>query len=181
MPDTPPAHGPSDAHPALFRIVRSQFPFGAFFGHDLIALLDPANRLLREADGLATSRSGRIKPIGYLPSDRLKVHEFDRAALYRPTQPRVTLFEGTHAEAMQRWAALREAGRMLNALDLPYPFLGLGPNSNSVACTLTAAMALDDRLRCGRRHAPGRGTLLLQPAQLADLHQRHGWPSSKAV
>lgn len=165
-PDIASAHGASDAGRAPFRIIRSQFPFGAFFGHDVIALLDPADTLLLEADGLATSRTGRIKPIGYLPSDRLKVHEFDRPALYRPTQPHVTLFEGTHAETMQRWAALREAGRLLNALDLRYPFLGLGPNSNSVACTLAAAMALDDRLHCGRRFAPGRGTLLLQPDAL---------------
>lgn len=171
---------PPDASRPAFRIIRSQFPFGGFFGHDLIALLDPAGALLLEADGLATSRTGQIKPIGYLPSDRLKVHEFDRPALYRPAQSHVTLFEGTHDEAMQRWTALREAGRMLNALDLRYPFLGLGPNSNSVACTLTAAMALDDRLHCGRRYAPGRGTLLLPPSELAGLRRRHGWDSATA-
>ena len=175
------APNPPDADRARCRIIRSQFPFGAFFGHDLIALLDPAGALLLEADGLATSRTGQIKPIGYLPSDRLKVHEFDRPALYRSEQPRTTLFEGTHAEAMQRWAALREAGRMLNALDLHYPFLGLGPNSNSVACTLTSAMGLDDSLRCGRRYAPGRGTLLLPPNELAGLRRRHGWDSATSA
>lgn len=159
--------------PGPFRIVKAQFPVAMLFGHDLIALLDADGRLLREANGLATSRQGRIKPIGYLPSDRLKVYEFSAPALYRAQQRQLTLCTGSWEEVSRHWRVLRAAASALNARHLRYPMLGFGPNSNSVATTLIAAMGLADPDLAGRC-APGRRTLLLDAGTLAALRERHG-------
>lgn len=52
-----------------YRIVKSQLPLvGGLGGHNLIAVLDPKGNVVHELNGLATSKDGKIKPIGYLPS-----------------------------------------------------------------------------------------------------------------
>lgn len=58
-----------------YRIVKSQLPLvGGLGGHNFIAVLDPSGKVVHELNGLATSKDGAIKPIGYLSSDRLKVY-----------------------------------------------------------------------------------------------------------
>lgn len=58
-----------------YKIVKSQLPLiGGIAGHNFIAVLDPNNRVIHELNGLATSKDGEIKPIGYLPSDKLYVY-----------------------------------------------------------------------------------------------------------
>ncbi|WP_051229126.1 hypothetical protein [Paludibacterium yongneupense] len=153
------------------RIIESQLPLlGKLGGHNLLVLLDGAGKVLCELDGLATSRDGRIKPVGYLLSDRLKVYAFARATFHAPTQAHAVLLEGSRTALENRFDAARAAGEAINRRDLPYPLLGLGKNSNSVASTLIRAMALDEPdLPGNARFTPGRGRLLLDQETLAGI------------
>ena len=155
-----------------YRIVLGQLKLGAtlgLFGHNFLALLGPDGTVLREINGLATSASGRIKTIGYLPGDRLKVYAFARPCFYRRPCPQAVLFEGDRDAVTRLMAVADRAAREVNALDLPYPFVGLGANSNSVCATLIAAMGLAQpkRLAAGSPLTPGRGRILLSAARAA--------------
>lgn len=159
---------PTDSSvPVALRIVKSQLPIALTFAHHLLVLLDGQGRVLAEIDGLATSKAGRIKPIGYLLSDRLKVYRLEQAMLYRPQQVQATVFEGPSDAVQARWQAAYEAGRAINARHVRYPLLGLGKNSNSVISTLIACMGLPEPALPGRRFAPGCGAMLLPHA---DIH-----------
>ncbi|AZY52246.1 hypothetical protein ACLQ9F_11860 [Bordetella avium] len=154
-------------------IIKCQFPIALAFGHNLLVQTDGNRGLLSEVDGLATSKSGTIKPIGYLPSDQLKVYEFSRPYLYRSIQRQVIIFSGESIEVERRWLALRDGLHAINTLNLPYPILGLGRNSNSVASTLIRCMALDELPIPHSRFAPGQGLMLLPISTINDIQRKH--------
>src|SRR5882724_11758117 len=120
-----------------YRIVEAQLPLVlGLAGHDLIAVLNPAGKVITEFDGLATSASGAIKPIGYLPSDTLKVYEFTGQTYYSSTESQAQLASSTSLPGIQPYInAMTTCKNDMNAENLSYPFLGLGANSNSVAST----------------------------------------------
>lgn len=154
-----------------YRIVESQLPLlGGLGGHNMIVLLDGAGKLLYELDGLATGIDGKIKPVGYLPSDRLKVYAFSRATFYAPDQAHRVLLQGSADDLLNRVNAARAAGEAINQLDLPYPFLGLGKNSNSVASTLIRVMVLvEEDIPGAARFTPGRGEWVLDDETIARI------------
>src|SRR5262249_28386651 len=128
-----------------YRIFEAQLPLvGGLGGHNLLVVVDPDGRVIGELDGLATGADGKVKPIGYLPSDRLKIYPYPGANFYRSDFARTELASGDQTTIMNLWNAARAAGESINALDLQYPFLGMGQNSNSVASTLIAAMGLTE-------------------------------------
>ncbi|MFC4160447.1 hypothetical protein [Chitinimonas lacunae] len=155
-----------------YRILLATLPIVLVAGHRYLVLLDPAGDVLAELNGLATSRSGRIKPIGYLPSDRLKVYESGRR-FYRLDHPQTLLCSGELPDLLPRWQAAREAMGRLNAADLPYPLLGFGRNSNSVVRTLLAVMDLPPQHR-DYRLTPGARSLLLAQREIEEIQQQHG-------
>lgn len=146
-----------------------QYAILGLFSHNLLVLLNESGTLLEELDGLATSAAGRIKPVGYLPSDRLRVHRFAAPFLFQPSQRQALLFEGSEAMVRQRWQAAVRGGEAINALNLAYPFLGLGPNSNSVTSTLIACMGLTEPAIVGGKWAPWRGVQVLAAQQIAAM------------
>lgn len=152
-----------------FSIVESQLQLvGGLGGHDLLILKDPEGRILGELDGLATGADGNIKPIGYLSSDTLKFYSFDGRYLYSDSQPQQTIYSGDLEDVLSRWNAAIDAGEEINKLNLPYPFMGLGDNSNAVASTLIAAMGINETAVPGSAAImPGRGSILL-PKELLD-------------
>jgi hypothetical protein len=174
-------------------------------GHRIIAHADGDGRLLRQINGLATTREGKPIAVGFLPSHRLKVHDSARPPGYwlRPAgtrfeadpdgkwrldrqrghvrldQSRADLWqvvhEGTGEQVARRLSAMETAGEVINARDLPYPFIGMGPNSNSVASTLLAAAGLGlGRIARGASVVPFAGHLLLSDADLAAIRKAAG-------
>jgi hypothetical protein len=124
------------------RLVAGEFVIGPrLAGHRMIGM-EERGHIARLLHGLATAKDGRIKPIGYLPSDRLVVYEWRQGRRgYLPMRraTRVTL-DDDPARIEAAWERGLEAMARLNALTLGYPFMGLGANSNSVFVTLLAAM-----------------------------------------
>lgn len=59
-----------------YQIVESKLSVAGIGYHGVLTLQDSAGNVIRELDGLATNKNGDIKPIGFLPSDTLKVYEF---------------------------------------------------------------------------------------------------------
>ena len=160
-----------------YRIVKSQLPLvGGMGGHNFIAVLDPSGKVVHELNGLATSKDGAIKPIGYLPSDRLKVYSEIEAGVffYNPSQSQQTLYEGSYESVMDKYNKGYEAGKKINDQNLPYPFFGLGKNSNSVASTLLNQMGLDDP-DLGNALTPGEGSLLLPEKNWCDPSDWKDW------
>jgi hypothetical protein len=151
------------------------------------------------ASWLDASGSWRHKPIGYLSTDRLRgydtrshprtflpVHGWDRAS--RSLGPALERGEAalliggdqrlTGRDLDALLAPALAAMTRINALSpgpeggggLPYPRLGFGPNSNSFASTLIAAMGLDEpQLPACARFLPGHRALLLPAETLAGL------------
>ncbi|WP_230479391.1 hypothetical protein [Kingella kingae] len=160
-----------------YRIVKSQLPLvGGMGGHNFIAVLDPSGKVVHELNGLATSEDGAIKPIGYLPSDRLKVYSETEAGgfFYNPSQRQQTLYEGSYESVMDKYNKGYEAGKKINDQNLPYPFFGLGKNSNSVTSTLLNQMGLDDP-DLGNALTPGEGSLLLPEKNWCDPSDWKDW------
>ncbi len=62
----------------------------------------------------------------------------------------------------------------MNQENLPYPFMGLGSNSNSVASTLVACMGKPEPDVTGWALAPGRSTILLTPTQIQSVQSANG-------
>ncbi len=158
-----------------FSIIEAQFTFLAgLAGHHLLAQRNPAGEIMGELDGLAMGRDGSIKPVGYSPCDRLKVFHFQSTYLYAPGLPQCEVYAGSQQEVFNRWDAALDAANAINELDLHYPFLGLGKNSNSVASTLIAAMKLTEPEIPGAAPIlPGKGVMLLSETVLAEIWHRH--------
>ena len=156
-----------------YKIVKSQLPLiGGMAGHNFIVVLDPNNRPIHELNGLATSQDGEIKPIGYLPSDRLRVYNEQEAKMrfYHPSQNQEIVFEGSYEEVMHKFNLGYEIGQEINRRNPSYPILGLGPNSNSVASTLLRGMNLKDP-DLGMALTPGENSLLIPEEELKRIRQ----------
>ena len=149
--------------PGDYSIVEAQLPLiGGLGGHNLLVLKDDQGNVVKELDGLATGADGAVKPIGYLPSDTLKVYEFNAATYYAPGEAQVTLQSGSQADIMKVWNAAETCATAINAKSLSYPFLGFGKNSNSVTSTLDACMGkTEPSIPGGALFTPGQGSLLL--------------------
>lgn len=174
-----------------------------FAAHRMIVIADPKLDAVRQLNGLASwydtaAQCWRHKPIGYLPSDRLR--GYDTAAHPRTFMPingcaprsrniaaaletgaaRV-LAEGlTATEVERRLAPALDALRRINALSdgpeggggLPYPFLGFGRNSNSFFSTMLHVMGFDAPVFANTAWiVPGARGLLLPAAELDDIRQ----------
>jgi hypothetical protein len=140
----------------------------------------------------------RCKPIGYLKSDRLR--GYDTLSHPRTFMPINGIAPGARAlqhaiesgavkvladglsetELTRRIAPALDAIRRVNALSegpeggagLPYPFLGMGRNSNSFFSTLLHVMGFDEpAFRNPARLVPGAGELLLPKDTLASIRQ----------
>jgi hypothetical protein len=159
-----------------YKIVEAQLPVvGGLGGHDLLVLEDPNGNVIGELDGLATGSNGQIKPIGYLPSDTLKVYSYSQATYYTSSEPQATVSSGTQQQIMAEWNAAIACGNAINAEGLSYPFLGIGDNSNSVASTLDSCMgAYEPTIPGSALITPGVGVLLLPPATIQTIEQQNG-------
>gem|GEM_PF-4923658 len=164
-----------------YKIVKSQFPIACLMrrciGHNMLVLIDSEGRFVREMDGLATSQDGTIVPVGYRTSDKLFVYEFSTPYLYKISQPQVVIFNGSETDAMAMWTALQATKQMINKKTLPYPFLGLGKNSNSIASTLINTIGCQERNIPEGGWAPGTGELLLTQAEMMQVRRDHKVPA----
>jgi hypothetical protein len=171
-----------------------RIPWGSdVAAHRMLVIADPKLNAVRQFNGLASwydaaSQAWRCKPIGYLPSDRLR--GYDTAKHPRTFMPINGIQPGARAiepalssgamrvlaeglgeqDLAARLAPATEAMKRVNALSegpeggagLPYPFLGLGPNSNSFFSTLLHVMGFDEpAFARPARLVPGAGGLLL--------------------
>lgn len=176
----------------------------AFAAHKMVIVVDPEGRVVRQFNGLASwfdERAGRWrqKPIGYLPSDRLRAYDTDRSPqTFLPVHgcaPGGGSVDGAvaagdvivlaapveRAALDARLAPALEAIARINALSpgpeggsgVPYPFLGLGTNSNSVFATLVGSMGFAlPAFRRPARIAPGCQTTLLSREEISALCDR---------
>lgn len=142
------------------------------------------------------SQAWRYKPVGYLVTDRLR--GYDTASHPHTFMPingiapnsraiapaietgalKVLASDLSEADLSARIAPALDAINRINALSkgpeggagLPYPFLGMGRNSNSFFSTLLHAMEFDEpSFPNPARLVPGAGTLLLSKDVLAAL------------
>ncbi len=155
-----------------YRIVKVELPLlGGIAGHNFLALIDPKGNVIGEFHGLATDAEGRAKPIGNLPSDRLKGHVEKR--WYQPDFAQAEVASGDHARIMNLWNAAAAARTNMDARDIHYPWFGLGQNSNSYLSTLIASMGLmGPRLPGGAPVKPGAGSMLLGPKDIQDIQRQ---------
>jgi len=176
----------------------------AIAAHRVLAVADGLGRCVRQFNGLASSLDPdrgdwRCKPIGFLPSDRLRIydtadHPHTALAIHGATRGGSGLLEVVRkgeaaiiAEKLDPSAlgsyisAAREAMKRINSRSpgpaggggAPYPFLGLGPNSNSAFATLVAAMGLPlPTVGRGAWLTPGMGRRLLEDHQIKDISDR---------
>lgn len=169
----------------------------------MIVIADPQLNAVRQLNGLASWHDGaasvwRHKPIGYLPSDRLR--GYDTAAHPRTFMPlngcapgtrniaeavklgaaRVLAGNLTQAEIEIRLAPALDALRRINALSegpeggagLPYPFLGFGRNSNSFFSTMLHVMGFEEQAFANAALiVPGARGLLLPASELTRIRQ----------
>ena len=162
-----------------YRIVESQLPLlGGLGGHNLLALLDANGNVISELDGLASTPSGEILPIGFIPFyHRLTTRETLGGLFYDSGNPQATLFTGSSQDVTIRWNAAVATANAISSRDLFYPPLGFGDNSNSVASTLIRAMGFTEPQLPGvpfYRFTPGTGISLLDDVQLINIQQTFG-------
>ena len=156
-----------------YKIVKSQLPLiGGMAGHNFVVVLDSHNRPIHELNGLATSKDGKIKPIGNSPSDKLYVYNEKGAEgfFYKSSQNQAIVFEGSYEEVMHKFNLGYEIGQEINKRNFSYPKWGLGKNSNSVASTLLKGMNLKDT-DLGRALTPGENSLLIPEEELKRIRQ----------
>lgn len=171
--------------------------------HRMIVIADPQRNAVRQLNGLAswldpTSGGWLHKPIGYLPSDRLR--GYDTAAHPRTFMPingcapgsrlidpainagamRVLAHNLSLADLEARLAPALAALQRINGLSdgpeggagLRYPFLGFGRNSNSFFSTMLHAMGFDEPAFANSAFiVPGARGLLLKKEILAEIRQ----------
>jgi len=174
-----------------------------FAAHRMIVIGDPKRDAVRQLNGLASwldpaSGGWLHKPIGYLPSDRLR--GYDSAAHPRTFMPingcaprsralhpaidagavRVLADGLSAAELEARLAPALDAMRRINALSegpeggagLRYPFLGFGRNSNSFFSTMLHVMGFEEQAFARSAYiVPGARGLLLGRDVLAEIRQ----------
>jgi hypothetical protein len=177
-----------------------RIPWGSdIAAHRMLVIVDPQLNASRQFNGLASWHDGqtwRCKPIGYLSTDRLR--GYDTATHPRTFMPINGIAPGSRAVApaiesgamrvlaeglseadlAARLVPAIEAMKRVNALSkgpeggagLRYPFLGMGPNSNSFFSTLLHVMGFDEpAFARPARLVPGAGGLLLPKDVLAEL------------
>ena len=171
--------------------------------HRMIVIADPKRHAVRQLNGLASwldpvSGSWLHKPIGYLPSDRLR--GYDTAVHPRTFMPingcapgsrlidhainagamRVLAYNLSTADLEARLAPALAAMKRINALSegpeggagLRYPFLGFGRNSNSFFSTMLHVMGFDEPVFANSAFiVPGARGLLLRKDVLAQIRQ----------
>jgi hypothetical protein len=160
-----------------YSIVEAQLPLvGGLGGHNLLVVKDPNGNVIGELDGLATGIDGSIKPIGNLSTDTLKVYETAGSYLWSPSEAQATVFTGSYSQVATLWDTAAGCGAAINNRNLPYPWMGLGSNSNSVASTLDACLGVTEPSSVAKNatFTPGVGTLLLDPATIANEQQLNG-------
>lgn len=170
-----------------------------FAAHRMIVIADASGRAVRQINGLASwfndeQHSWRHKPIGYLPTDRLrgydsKTHPRTFMPINGAASPdwrlapaiaagavRVLADDLARAEIDVYLVPALEALRRINGLSkgpeggagLPYPFMGFGRNSNSFFTTMIHAMGfVEPTFAAAAIVVPGARRLLL-PAELLD-------------
>lgn len=176
-----------------------RIPWGTSMGAHRMIVVARGGAAVRQINGLASWRDGgrwRTKPIGYLPTDRLR--GYDTALHPRTALPIHGVPPGswtlapaiasgatpiladklTEADVAAILAPGLEALKRINALSegpeggsgVPYPFMGFGPNSNSFFSTLLRAMDFrEPRFARPARIVPGEGRLLLPAEVLAQI------------
>ncbi len=171
--------------------------------HRMIVIADPQRNAVRQLNGLASwldpaSGGWLHKPIGYLPSDRLR--GYDTAAHPRTFMPingctpgsrlidpainagamRILAHNLSLADLEARLAPALAAMKRINALSegpeggagLRYPFLGFGRNSNSFFSTMLHVMGFDEPAFANSAFiVPGARGLLLQKDVLTEIRQ----------
>lgn len=162
----------TDTNTGNYKIIESQFRVALFFGHNMLVLVDQSGKFISEINGLATSKNGTIKPVGYLKSDRLQVYEFQNPHLYNAKQPQKILYEDVQQNIMDRWNTARDAKDAINALNLSYPIFGAGRNSNSVTSTLIMSMGLNEPNISGSKWTPGKGRIILSDLTLQTIKKK---------
>jgi hypothetical protein len=106
-----------------YRIVKVELPLlGGIAGHNFLVLIDPNGNVISEFHGLATDAEGRAKPIGNLPSDRLKGHHDKR--WYQPDFAQAEVASGDQAKIMSLWNAAAAARTKMDARDMTSTTLG---------------------------------------------------------
>jgi hypothetical protein len=182
-----------------------------FAAHRMIVVANADGQAVRQLNGLASwfdrgAGGWRHKPIGYLPSDRLRGYDTRQhrqtwmpingvaagswrlAPAVEAGAARVLADGLPEADVAARLAPALEAMKQINALSegpdggagLPYPFLGFGRNSNSFFSTLLAAMRFDEPIFARPAFlAPGAGSLLLSRDTLDGIRARY--PLGEAV
>jgi hypothetical protein len=184
-----------------------RIPWGtSLAAHRMIVVADPRGAAVRQLNGLASwfdASSGRWrhKPIGYLPTDRLRGYDtLTHPQTFLPMNG--VMFGSRQIEGAIRHGCMRvladglsetgaeivlkpalEAMRRINALSrgaeggggLPYPFMGFGPNSNSFFSTLLRAMAFDEPDFARPAYlTPGARGLLLPETLIAEIRRAAG-------
>ncbi len=187
-----------------FVAAEHRFPRGLdWAAHRMLVAVDPSGKAVRQLNGHASwfdwnARCWRHKPIGYLPTDRLRAYDSCvhprtwlpihgvanstrdiRAAVEQGKV--VPLVSGMEREACEnRLAVMGRAIRSINALNsgpeggsgVPYPFIGLGRNSNSVFSTLLKVIGLEEPTFANpAKFTPGVGKVLLSEASLAAINE----------
>ena len=104
-----------------YSIYIVQYPIFNRFGHNYLVLKDEDNNWVAEMHGLATSEDKKIKPIGYLPSDRLIAYEYKKENGDNPFfgkesagYPSEKIFEGSKDEVLSRWGLGQEKIKEIN-------------------------------------------------------------------
>lgn len=147
----------------------------------------------------ADAKRWRHKPIGYLRTDRLRAYDththpqtwlpINGAALRSrfvgdaiaggDVVVMADGFDGAEVESTisPALSALERINEMSAGADggggLPYPFLGLGPNSNSVFTTFVTAMGFEEpAFPRPARFAPGCGVCLLSEHEIFRIRDR---------
>jgi hypothetical protein len=176
-----------------------------FAAHRMIVIADASGRAVRQINGLASwfddeHHVWRHKPIGYLPTDRLrgydsKSHPRTFMPINGAASPDWRLAPAIAAGAVRVLAdglardevdnqlapaleALRRINRLSKGPDggagLAYPFMGFGRNSNSFFATMIHAMGFTEpRFAASAIVVPGARSLLL-PADQLDLIRTGG-------
>ena len=154
---------------SYYKVILSQLRIAKFFGHNFLVLVDETGAVTSELNGLATSKNGKTKPLGYLPSDRLKAYEFRKAYFYKNTQQQITLLNADKEIILHKWNVALKAVNLINIKNHPYPLFGLGKNSNSVASTLIRCMGLYESKIPRGVIAPFSGKMVLSESEIKKL------------
>ena len=124
-----------------------------------------------EAGASLPGLNGNVKPIGYLPSDTLRLHK--NHGPYNADLKKAEVISGDRTAIINLWAAAGAAGDKINALNLRYPFMRLGQNSNSVPSTLIAAMGVAEPSVGGAPLTPGEGSILLDLGEIQQIQRQY--------